>query len=387
MTAAVAARKARTALRILRRALGNRLALRIPWTRAGRLRALFVADAEGATFHYRVQNQIEQLQIAGVDAAACHPALLPIAGALDGVRLLVLYRLDDTPATRRILALARARGIPVVCDTDDLTWDMRMIEYCALEQYYGPEGLAPFRAKITRERALLGHADAFIASTEYLAGLLRRDFGRPTFVNENAIARASIDSSAPLLAARARRSPPPRPAVGYFSGWAKAHEIDLAAASAGLLRALHGLPGWRLRVAGHFDLTSLPEQLRARAEAAPFVPLDQLPSTIAQVEINLAPLADNPHRRSKSAIKVLEAALVGVPTVASAMEPYDLIRHGETGYRASDAEQWSASIMALAADPALRGRIGLAAREQALAEHTTAARAARLASIVRELTG
>jgi glycosyltransferase involved in cell wall biosynthesis len=383
----VALRKARTALRMLRGALRARTALRIPWARAGRPRVLFVADAEGATFHYRVQNQIEQLQIAGIDAAACHPALLPIAHALRGIDLLVLYRLDDTPATRRILALARARGTPVVCDTDDLTWDLRMIEYCALEQYHGPEGLAPFRAKITRERALLAQADAYLASTEYLAGLLRRDFARPTFVNPNAIARATVVASAPLFETRARREASAHPTLGYFSGWAKAHEIDLAVASAGVLRALDVLPGSRLRIVGHFDLASLPERLRAQVEIAPFVPLGQLPSAIAQVDINLAPLADNPHRRSKSAIKVLEAALVGVPTVASDLEPYDLIRHGETGILAADSDGWYAGIMALAPDSALRKRMGTAARAQALAEHTTTIRAENLAKIVRELTG
>lgn len=383
----VALRKARTALRMLRGALRARTALRIPWSRAGRPRVLFVADAGGATFHYRVQNQIEQLRIAGVDAAACHPALLPIARALRGIDLLVLYRLDDTPATRRILALARARGTPVVCDTDDLTWDMRMIEYCALEQYYGPEGLAPFRAKITRERALLAQADAYLASTEYLAGLLRRDFARSTFVNPNAIAAATIAASAPLAEERFRRGPPPHITIGYFSGWAKAHEIDMAAAQGGLLRALEALPSARLRVVGHFDLASLPDRLRANVESAPFVPLDRLPAAIAQVDINLAPLADNPHRRCKSAIKVLEAALVGVPTVASDLEPYDLIRHGETGIRAADSDGWYAGIMALAPDSSLRKRMGMAARAQALAEHTTTIRAENLATIVRELTG
>jgi rhamnosyltransferase len=49
------------------------------------------------------------------------------------------------------------------------------------------------------------------------------------------------------------------------------------------------------------------------------------------VDINIAPLVDNPQRRSKSAIKYLEAAAVGVPTVAARLEPYcDTITEGVT---------------------------------------------------------
>lgn len=41
----------------------------------------------------------------------------------------------------------------------------------------------------------------------------------------------------------------------------------------------------------------------AQIERVPFVDWRELPGLIAQVDINIAPLMDNPQRRSKSAVK------------------------------------------------------------------------------------
>ena len=55
----------------------------------------------------------------------------------------------------------------------------------------------------------------------------------------------------------------------------------------------------------------------------PFVPWTDLPAIIARIDINLAPL-EIKHRfvRAKSEIKYLEAAAVGVPTIASPTEGF-----------------------------------------------------------------
>jgi glycosyltransferase involved in cell wall biosynthesis len=268
-----------------------------------------------------------------------------------------------------------------------MTWDERLIEYCALERYYGPTELAWFRTNFASAQELLGQVDVHIASTEYLAGLLREAFHKPTFANANAIARDTLTLSEPIAARTLSRPPSRDLMIAYFSGWARAHEIDLEVALPGLIRVLADLPDARLRIVGHFDLTWLPDSLRARVETAPFVPYERLFEAISDCDINLAPIANNPQRRSKSAIKYLEAALVGVPTVASDLEPYRVIRHGETGMLAGDDEGWYTSIMALASDAVRRAQIGRAARAQVLRDETTTARAPHFAALVRQIAG
>jgi glycosyltransferase involved in cell wall biosynthesis len=226
-------------------------------------------------------------------------------------------------------------------------------------------------------------ADVFVASTEFLGGLLHSHFGTPTFVNQNAVSAQAIQLSAPLFAGRRVAAPSEQLTIAYFSGWPKAHEIDLETMLVGLQRALAELPHARLRIVGHFDAASLPPAIRPQLEIAPFVPYEQLFAALSMVDLNLAPLVPNPHRRSKSAVKVLEAGLVGVPTVATDLEPYRLIRHGETGMLATTPDDWYASIMALATDPVRRRAIGGAIHEQVLAEHTTMVRAPAFATLLR----
>lgn len=76
---------------------------------------------------------------------------------------------------------------------------------------------------------------------------------------------------------------------------------------------------------------------------------------------------------------------MAVPTIAVNMEPYALIRHGETGMLAHSAAQWQAALAALVEDATLRQRLGSAARADVLANHTTAARAPQFTQILEQM--
>jgi hypothetical protein len=75
----------------------------------------------------------------------------------------------------------------------------------------------------------------------------------------------------------------------------------------------------------------------------------ELPSVMAQIDVNLAPLElDNPFCQAKSEIKFTEAALVGVPTVASPTQAFAYaIRDGEDGLLAAGADEWRQALTRL----------------------------------------
>jgi hypothetical protein len=93
------------------------------------------------------------------------------------------------------------------------------------------------------------------------------------------------------------------------------------------------------------------------------MPLPNLPEELARYDIALAPLeVGNVFCEAKSELKYFEAALVGVPTVASPTQPFaDAIRDGVTGFLAKSTEQWYEYLERLVTDPALRRKIGKAA--------------------------
>lgn len=83
-------------------------------------------------------------------------------------------------------------------------------------------------------------------------------------------------------------------------------------------------------------------------------------------DIGLAPLTDSVFNRSKSSIKALEYAGLGIPVVASDLEPYrDFVVDGVTGYLVRHEHEWHKRIRELVNDAAMREEMGAKAREVA----------------------
>ena len=89
------------------------------------------------------------------------------------------------------------------------------------------------------------------------------------------------------------------------------------------------------------------------------------------IDISVAPLKDTQFNRCKSNIKWMEAAMLGIPTVASDVEPYKCIRHSETGYLATSTQQWIKYLSWLIEDKDLREKIGRQAKKEVMDNYTT----------------
>jgi glycosyltransferase involved in cell wall biosynthesis len=352
------------------------------------VRLRFVYHDLGAPTRYRVRHQIEQAQLAGLlvqEAALDGPCDLYDLRCCD---LLYFYRLALAPPTLALCLAARLRHLPIIFDADDLVWDQRERWYNQLDQHYSPDRVARLLWATRRTRALMRFADALVFSTPYLARLAARSFDQPSYVNPNALSQAMLDSAAAAYAQRARYPRGAGIVIGYFCGQPHIHDEDLASIAPALCAVLDRHPHVRLRIYGEVRLTGTLacQGYAARIEQRPAVDWRELPQQIAQVDINIAPLIDNPQRRAKSAIKYLEAALVGVPTIASRLDPYQNdIADGATGLLAATNDEWAQCFTRLVEGSALRQRLGQAARAHALAQHTTAVRAANFAAIVAQV--
>ncbi len=87
---------------------------------------------------------------------------------------------------------------------------------------------------------------------------------------------------------------------------------------------------------------------------------------LAEADIGLAPLPDNPFTRGKCTFKVLEYSASGLPVVASPIGTNaDHVRDGVTGYLAATPDQWLAKLKTLLDDPTLRNDMGARGREHA----------------------
>jgi glycosyltransferase involved in cell wall biosynthesis len=185
-----------------------------------------------------------------------------------------------------------------------------------------PEARARLRANFTHERldalaAIARAADHVIASTPHLAGVMRGFVpGAHLAVIENRLdPRAwftALDDGKP----RADRRP-------VYVG-TSTHGADLA-----LLEGVPALVGEILGRRVEFDVVGvtsgpLPQGFRRvgnpRTQYGHFVPWLRRQSR--RWSIGLAPLADDPFNRSKSDLKLLEYAALGLAAVASRRGPY-----------------------------------------------------------------
>jgi glycosyltransferase involved in cell wall biosynthesis len=84
---------------------------------------------------------------------------------------------------------------------------------------------------------------------------------------------------------------------------------------------------------------------------------------LASADIGISWVPDDPWSRGKCGLKVLQYMAAGLPVVANPVGVQaEMVRHGETGFLATTADEWSAAVGRLAHDPSLRKRMGQAGR-------------------------
>jgi glycosyltransferase involved in cell wall biosynthesis len=222
-----------------------------------------------------------------------------------------------------------------------------------------------------RRRELLLACDLVTVSTAPLARIAER-LGRAAAVIPN-----SINAEQQRVAAELRAAPPgrgERVLVGYFSGSAT-HQRDFAECEMALLDIMERHPEICLRLVGYLTLGPKWERYRDRIERIGFLAAADLLRCIAETDMNLAPLElGNPFCEGKSELKFFEAALVGVPTVASATATFrDAIEEGVSGFLVRDTAEWRRALESLIASESRCKAMGEAARAAAQARFSLAA--------------
>lgn len=105
----------------------------------------------------------------------------------------------------------------------------------------------------------------------------------------------------------------------------------------------------------------------------------------ADFDIGVMPLADTPYNRAREAYKLKEYMAAGLPVVCAPVgHNVHLVEHGETGFFATNDDEWTAYLRRLVADAGLRARMGAAARAFVSATYPAERFAAELASLFRE---
>jgi len=322
---------------------------------------------EGESKRYRVHNVAEALSADGARVLV-HPFsdLRDILNQRMKARTIVFFRspYEDGVGTTELIEYARRNNIRIVFDIDDLVFDPSIVDNIHGVKHLGASEKEQYIDGVIKYRQLLLAADLVTVTTDPLARAVEA-LGKPCAIIPNSINRAQCDA-ADLLLAGARLSDG-RLLVGYFSG-SRTHERDFAQAEPALLRLMAERDDWDLLVVGFLEMGPAWQPYAHRIRRQGFLPYLDMLKVLSECDINIAPLeVGDMFCEAKSELKYFEAALVGVPTVASATEPFaKAIRDGETSFLARTDEDWYSALSRLMADEALRRQIGEAGRIAAL---------------------
>lgn len=324
--------------------------------------AFIYRTPDTSTFRYRVANTVDALNSRPDRRLRagwfCDDELRALARIVPELDAIVVARYPYGAALRELIQKAEAHRIPMIFDCDDMVFDVGFAELVMSSLGKDPDVNAEWDvwfAYMGRLNASLGACRGATTTNALLASRLAAYVDDTPAVVPNVMNRDQQAYSRELLDAKVatgfRRTGPVT--IGYFSG-TPSHVRDFAIASTSLARLLDEDDDVSVRVVGYLDDLGALEPHRERVEFQKFMHYVELQRSIAEVEVNIAPLSHTAFNICKSDLKYFEAAAVGTWTVASHTPSLDdAVDDGVTG-RLAKAHEWDAALreaVDLARDP------------------------------------
>ena len=313
---------------------------------------------------YRVEQKRLQLERLGAEVRCIDRGQLDDWSCTELIAWADAVIFCRTPATYsviRALTFARHAGKRVLAEVDDLVFTA---DFPAPYPSYGgsitPDHHLRLRLDHPLQRWALTQADAVITSTPALAETLRHS-GCEALILPNlplpqlqGLARRLADSNATKA-----------PHLVVSSGTLAHKQIWAEQLAPAVAQLLERHPALRLTLLGHLDLPSCLEPHTTRIRHLPYGDYAQYLQHLADGTICLVPLEPHPTTDGKSAIKWMEASLLGLACVTSPVRAYtDAGQDRQHLLTATDQDQWVSQVERLLADPALADQLVAQAQQQ-----------------------
>lgn len=326
-------------------------------------------DSTSAQFRYRCKNVKESLG-GGRRWRAVWSLRSKIDSLKVGLRkrkLTVIGRQTDKDgAVGKLIGQVHEHGGKVIFDLDDLIFDYRDLPI--LMKSTNSRNVAYWLGYIWGIRRIAKRVDGFTCTNEFLAGKLKRSFGRPVRVIPNSLNREQIEvSEQAIKKKKVRKDVDDEFVIGYFSG-SPTHARDFALVEPELIRFLKEYENIKLVVVGYMKFSKQMRELIAagRVEVMGVVDYLRLQELMSKVDVNIAPLVINDFTNCKSELKFFEAAAVETTTIASPNYSFKkAITDGKNGFLAKPGK-WYQKLEYLYNHPEENRRIALEAKKYAL---------------------
>ncbi len=326
----------------------------------------FLSGAPESKGHiYRIHNRIEGLINTNYATFEFSEDCGGLEEIVDVCDCIFMFRIEASAWLNRLTTMARTHNVKTVYDIDDLIFlpEFMTEKFLAFLSTKTLDERERWKEKSCLYQKAMKSSDAAFVSTRPLA-LYAERVANKVYVVPNGLSfnRLRDHSSIPERNSEIIT-------IGFASGTAT-HDRDFALVVPALREILTKYQNVNLKIIGH-----LSDQLLAplkfdgnKVSVKSTVPFSNFPEALSDFDINIAPLElNNPFCNCKSQLKYFEAALVGVPTIASSTEPFkSAITTGVNGYLAESHNDWVTHLSTLIEDAKHRQYIGAAARKHAL---------------------
>ena len=271
----------------------------------------------------------------------------------------------------------QANGGKVICDSDSLVH----VETAFLESEVSVgrrRDANKLSLQSSRTAQMMALADGFTVTTPALLRSVEK-FGKPAAIVENSMSQSLLDKYSKLP----NRKKENQIHICYLAG-TSTHSNDFGECKSALLELLTERSNVVFHLVGPLNIDELAEQLlSSQIQKHGFMPYAGMHEFLRTMDLNLAPLTDTAFNDAKSALKIFEAALHGVPTIASPSEPYrNAIDDRKTGFLARTQQEWRDALFDAVDDKKTRQKIGVAAKFEIVPSFTAEVAAKQLSDFL-----
>lgn len=327
---------------------------------------VYLLEYKSFSSRYRLEHLQEELLQQGIEGEVWEVTKIPKRIDWNSIGAIVIYRCRNIGPLKEFITEAKNHNIRMMYDIDDMIFDYSLISNLSFLEDDEYKDFDRYAADI---HDCMSRMDMIITSTDTLQKVIQRHFpAKKVIVNRN---RASAQMQILSNLARKQKGVHDYITLGYFSG-SGTHNDDFRLISDVLFELLRENKNLRLKIVGVLELDQKFDQVQEQIEKVGFVDWKKLPELIASVDINLMPLEDTLFHRSKSENKWMEAALVGVPTVASYNSEIanHTLNHEDIILCKNDIE-WREALNQLISDHELYSAISQTALKNVMKEKTT----------------
>lgn len=305
------------------------------------------SPGNGGVHHYRIAEPLRVAALHGIEVATGRELDNAVAERFNTILVHMLHHEPALPAWKRLASIGHHR---LVLDIDDAMWAP---DYEPFREYYTPE-------RLTRLYRAAQYAHVVTTPSPLIAEHLSK-------ANPNVHVVPNTVPAYLLKQTLRRRG---GPIVGYQGS--ASHDPDI---SEHFLMGMHTFlathPHWTWRMWG-----KTPGEIKGWptgwVETVPWQDSLRTYYRSLSMDIGIGPLKPTTFTASKSSLRAVEYAALGVPAVLSNSPAYtstDIgrVEHGVTGMLLDEGDSWCEVLAYLAANPHDLIKMGYTAKERAMA--------------------